>query len=173
MSPGCGQPKVRMDPSLTHKIKRHRAIGPFNYDIAVDWAIDLMKNGIETDNVLMLASFSKPVDSAEIKPYVSAVLNDLGVEEDAAVEYPLSHIRYYAEKVAAKEDIRANIKQLFTLFLDHDHDHGLTPFYLLYFAWEDLETEGYNHYYDHATLDNIEALAVMEANKWLHKYFPK
>jgi hypothetical protein len=62
-------------------IQSHKELEHFDYSKAVDWAIDLIRQGKETDNVLMLASFSKPIDRFEISPYVTNVLNDLGLQE--------------------------------------------------------------------------------------------
>ena len=67
--------------NISSLIRFHNGIEQFNYDLTVDWAIDLLKSGIETDNIFMLASFSKPVNSDEVKPYLSAVLNDLKIDK--------------------------------------------------------------------------------------------
>ena len=50
---------------ISKLIQSHKAIDCFDYDLAVDWAVNLIKQEKETDNVLMLASFSKLVDRLE------------------------------------------------------------------------------------------------------------
>ena len=155
---------------LTMKIRCHRAVGPFDYDITVDWAIDLIKSGKESDNILMLASFTKPVDSQEIKPYVSAVLTDLYLKELTENEDPIEYFQFYMLEIIAERNIKANVDELFDFCLQYDHSFGLTKFYLLHFAWEDLVYSYENHYYDGATLDNIEQLAQEEAQKWINEY---
>ena len=159
-----------MNESLTHKIKLHRTITPFNYDMTVDWALELLNEEVETENILILASFSKPVDSEEIQPYVSAVLNDLGIDEKAAIENPLAYINFYIDQIRKKQNIRINLKEMNDLCVHYDYKFGLSPFYLLHYAWQDLETEGFNFYYEKATLDNIEEIACIEAREWSNKY---
>lgn len=161
-----------MDSTLQHRVIHHRSIYPFNYDLAIDWAIELIREGIETENVLILASFSKAADSSEIAHYVSAVLRELGIEEPPALEPPLPYLRYYVEQIITGKEIRSALAELFRAYTQ-DYDHGLLPFYLLHFAWKDLETVGYNHYYDGATLENIEQLAKDEALKWMDTYIHK
>lgn len=58
--------------NLSFLMQCHLETVDFNYDVAVDWAIDLMMQGIETENVLILSSFSKPVNAFEIRSYVRA-----------------------------------------------------------------------------------------------------
>lgn len=159
-----------MNPSLEHKIKQHKAFSSFNYDLAVDWGIELIQDGIESENVLILASFSKPVDSQVIKPYVSAVMQELGMDENGPFKQPLSAISFYIYQIIEQKSIRENISELFELCLIYDHDYGLTPFYLIHFAWQDLEIDGSNHYYDGATLKNIETISVNEAILWTDKF---
>lgn len=81
---------------ITPLIQAHKSVEHFNYNLAIAWAISLIEKGNETPNVLMLASFGGQIDALEIKPYIAAVLENLGLEElesDAAV---LAVIRYYA-----------------------------------------------------------------------------
>jgi len=62
-------------------IKWHHAIELFDYNSTVDWAIKLIEKGIETESVLIIASFSKPVDHYEIKSYVSSALKELNITQ--------------------------------------------------------------------------------------------
>ena len=47
----------------TELLPWHRGVEHFDYGPVIDWAIELIRNGQETENVLILASFSKPIDS--------------------------------------------------------------------------------------------------------------
>ncbi len=62
-------------------LKWHRTVEAFDYSIAVDWAIESLQNKIETENILILASFFKPIDKNEIQDYVSAALRDFKEDE--------------------------------------------------------------------------------------------
>lgn len=43
-------------------VQSHKALESFDYKFAVDWAIDLIREGKKTENILMLASFSEPIE---------------------------------------------------------------------------------------------------------------
>lgn len=60
--------KMTNHDKYTELLLWHNGIENFDYAPAIDWAIELLKKGIETENVLIVASFSKPVEREEIKP---------------------------------------------------------------------------------------------------------
>ena len=161
--------------NISSLIRFHNGIEQFNYDLTVDWAIDLLKSGIETDNILMLASFSKPVNSEEVKPYLSAVLSDFKIEEKEGDEAIFALINYYTSNIISDNSIRSNLNSLYELFLEknsslNNDQYGLMPFYLLYHSWGSLEEIGENFYYKGVDMDNIEERSQLEAKKWIDKY---
>ncbi|MCF8298412.1 MAG: hypothetical protein K9J13_12770 [Saprospiraceae bacterium] len=155
---------------ISKLIQSHKAIENFDYDLAVDWAINLIEQGKETENILMLASFSKPIDRFEIKPYVSAVLNDFKLEELEGNEAIIAITHYHLTEILSNNSIRKNLQSLFQLYIDNDHKPELMNFYLLYYAWNELEEYGVNYYYEGANLDNIEEVLKNEAKNWMEKY---
>lgn len=151
-------------------IQAHKSITYFNYDFVVEWAIELIRSGNETPNILMLASFGPPIYALEIRPYIIAVLKDLGLEETQGDEAVLAAIRYYTTEILSGHSTRKNLRTLFDLCNQNDYGFELMPFYLLYYAWDDLTGGYYNSYYNGATLDNIEAILKKEAENWLAKH---
>lgn len=150
-------------------IQSHKAINHFDYDLA----INLIKQGKETDNVLMLASFSKPVDRLEIRPYVTAVLGDLKLKELEGNEAVIAKAHYHLTEILDDNSTRKNLHFLYQLCLDNDHELGLMGFYLLYHGWHELEDIGVNYYYDDANLENIEEALKKEAILWIEKYIDR
>jgi hypothetical protein len=155
---------------ITKLIQSHKAIEPFDYKMAVDWAIELIKEGIETDNVLMLASFSEPIEKTEISPYVSAVLNDLELEELECDDALIAQTHFLLSRILRKESIRENLRSLSQVCISNDHDERIMDFYLLYHGWGELEEIGANYYYDGANLNNIETVLRLEARIWIDRY---
>lgn len=118
----------------------------------------------------MLASFNYPIESVEIRPYVSAVLKELGLEElnkEAALR---GKIYYHLIEILNNNTIRKNLDSLYKLSLKNDHDSGLLNFYLLHHAWDELEEIGANFYFEEADLTNIETVLKNEARKWIEQY---
>ena len=151
-------------------IQSHNALEHFDYSKAVDWAIDLIRQGKETDNVLMLASFSEPIDSWEIRPFVTAVLEDLGLEEFNYENAVVARTHFHLIEILNNNALRQNLRALYQLCLDNDYESGLMNFYLLYHAWEELEDIGVNYYFEGADLNNIEEVLKSEARKWIDNY---
>ncbi len=156
-------------------IQYHNGIEFFNYDLCIDWAIDLIDKSIENDNILMLASFSKPVNSIEIKPYLSAVLADLELEEEIGDEAIIALIHYYLSHILNNHLIRDYLHKVYDLFIEKDYLNGhdkfkLMPFYLLYHGWSQVEDIGENFYYHGADLDNIEEVIKEESQIWVDEF---
>ena len=154
-------------------VQSHKVLEPFDYKIAVDWAIDLIREGKETDNVLMLASFSEPIEKWEISPYVTAVLDDLGLNELECDDAIIAQTHFLLLKILKDIDLRQSLRQLSQVCINNDFDNRVMNFYLLYHAWDELEEIGVNYYYDGATLENIEDVLKKEAQKWIDKYINK
>ncbi|TRZ43140.1 hypothetical protein [Robertkochia solimangrovi] len=151
-------------------IQSHKEFDHFDYSKAVDWAIDLIRQGNETDNVLMLASFSKPIDRFEISPYVTNVLNDLGLEELDYKSAVIAQTHYHLNEILNEREIRKNLKSLYQLCEENDFESGLMTFYMIYHGWDELEELGVNYYFEGADLNNIEEELKKEARKWIDKY---
>ena len=151
-------------------VQSHKALEPFDYKIAVDWAIELIREGKETDNVLMLASFSEPIERYEISPYISAVLNDFGLEELECDDALIAQTHFLLTKILRNEAIRENLQSLCQVCINNDYDKRIMDFYLLYHGWWELEDIGANYYYDGADLNNIEFILKLEAKIWIDKY---
>lgn len=151
-------------------IQSHKELEHFDYSKAVDWAIDLIRQGKETENVLMLASFSEPIDRFEIRPYVTNVLNDFGLEELDYKSAVIAETHYHLNEILNDRQIRKNLQSLYQLCVDNDYESGLMNFYLIYHGWDELEEIGVNYYFEGADLDSIEEVLKKEARKWIDKY---
>ena len=155
---------------ISNLIQCHNAIEHFEYDLVVDWAIELIRKGVETDNILMLASFSKPVDSHEIRPYVNAVLTDLGLEKKEGDDAIITKTHYHLQEILSGFAIRKHLHSLYKLSLENDHEHGLLTFYLIWYGWNDLDDSGVNYYSEGTDPNSIEQELKQQAHIWIEKY---
>lgn len=155
---------------ILRMIQGHKAIEPFNYKMAVDWAIDLIKEGNETENVLMLASFTEPIEKHEISPYITSVLKDLGLKEIECDEALIAQTHFLLSKILKNKEIRGNLEQLCELCVSKNYDKRIMPFYLLHYAWNELDEFKVNFYYEGANSENIEEIVRKEATLWIDKY---
>lgn len=156
--------------NLTELLQCHLAIELFDYDIAIDWSHNLMAIGIESENILILASFSKPVDPFEIRPYVTAALADLHLPEFTGTRAKLRKARYHLKEIINEHSVRNQLKQLADLCVKTEYKYGLITFYLLYHGWNELDDIGVNLYYKGATISNIDQIVKKEANDWVKQF---
>lgn len=154
----------------TEILQWHNGIEFFDYNPAIDWAIELIRKGIETENVLIVASFSKPVDREEIKPYITGALKELNLTEKYGEYSLIANSHYYLEQILNDCEIRKNLSKLYQICLNSDMDSRLMPFYLLYHGWDELEEIGVNYYFEGADLANIEEVIKEQAQIWIEKY---
>jgi hypothetical protein len=150
-------------------IQSHEAIVPFDYNLVVEWAFSLIQEGKETDNILILASFSGAIEKYEIAPYVTAVLNELGLKEIEYEEQFIAQTHFLLFKILKNESIHEHLQSLNQICIDNSYDDRLINFYLLYHGWKELEDLGVNYYYDDANLTNIESILKLEAKIWIDK----
>jgi hypothetical protein len=161
---------------LTYKIVALLDMGTVNLDDSVDWAIEMMELGYESPSLYMLAGFSKPTTHFEIVNYLKNTITELGLEIKHGDEATVSYASYYISQISKEKNIRESLSELYKLCLLRDYSNSLVMnFYLLYWAWDaiDYDETGVNHYWEGATKNNIKAVVIGEANKWIKKYMPQ
>jgi hypothetical protein len=161
------------DKRVLRIIQSHRSLINIDYSLVVNWALDLVQQGKETENILILASFSEPIDKYEITPHITRVLNELGLEELTYDNPVQAQTHYHLMEILSDQAIRINLSHIYHLFLRNNHPGELLKFYLFYHAWDELDNLGVNFYFPGADKDNIQEVLKQEATKWIDKYINK
>jgi len=155
---------------LLKLIQGHKALESFDYAIAVNWAVEMVEQGNESENILMLATFTQPFHRWETGAYVTAVLKELGLEELDYDEALIATTHFHLSEIVQSRSTRKHLSSLYQLCINNDYKSDLMAFYSLYHAWDELEEFGQNYYYTGADLSNIEELLRKEANQWVDEY---
>jgi len=156
---------------LTIKILAFKELPDFNMDDSIDWALDMMRLGYETPSLLILAGLSKPTNVYEAESYLVSSLSELGIDIPNREEALYEYCKYFVTRLARAENIRDNLLRLYQVARDELDDKSLFDFYLLYWAWDDLDySPDYQHYWNGATIDNIESIVIDTAKRWLQKH---
>jgi len=162
--------KLMTHEKYTELLQWHKGVEHFDYGPVIDWAIELIRDGQETENILILASFSKPIDSDEIRPYVTGALKELNLKEKYGEFSMFAQAHYSVEQILANAEVRKHLSELYQVSLNSNIEPDLTPFSMLYHAWSSLEADGYNYYYEGVTLENIRETLIQEAENWKEEY---
>ena len=156
---------------LTYKVVAFSEIQQVDTNDGIDWAIEMLELGYESRTLGMLASIKKPANDFEVIDYVKNAVEELGLKLRNGDDAILSYASYYVNQIVREENIRENLNKLYKFCKSKDYEDLVYDFYLLYWAWDDLDYEdtGNNHYWDGARRNNIGRIVVDEAKKWVEK----
>jgi len=153
---------------LTSKMLAYRYLKDFDIDQSIDWAVEMLSIGYETPSLLILSGISKPAFFFETEKYLLSSFNELGIALPEEQEAIVGYCRTFIEKMAKSIDVKRNLKALYSTGLAFDYEKPIFDFYLLHWAWGDLDYgETYQDYFPEATKDNIERLVTNKAITWL------
>lgn len=154
---------------LTYKIIAYSVSPNFNSDECVDWAIDMIRFGYETEHILILAGLTKPVNYFETIEYLKAALHECKLAEKTGEDGIASYAFYYIKQIANCVDIKNNLAKICQYCIHSDYPKSIFDFYLLYWAWDDYDWGNtIQSYWPDATKDTIEKIVVNQAIIWLN-----
>lgn len=154
---------------LTDYILSFSVSDTFNTNLIEEWTMGLINSGYESDSIYMLASFSKPIVYYEIESYLKKVFLELELEVKNKFEAEYSFLKYYINQIANSKSVRANLRLVSDFFYSFESDIIIRDFYLLNYAWEDLEEFGISNYYNNVELNTIEKVVIEKAMLWIEK----
>ena len=156
---------------LTYKIVAYQDIQEVDSNESVDWAIEMLELGFETESLLMLASFNKPTNYFEVINYVKKSIEELKLEVKSGNDAIMSYSAFYVHKIAKKNNIRENLTELYKYCQKWNYEDLVYDFYLLYWAWGDIDYEDidYSSYWEGANKENIEGIVIKTAEEWILK----
>lgn len=153
---------------LTYKVVAFPELQNFNTDECVDWALEMVFLGHDTQTLLMLAGLAKPTNHFQTVDYLKQALKELKLEILHGDKAILSYSSYYIKKISQSEDIKENLKKVYQFCQLRDYEQLIYDFYLLYWAWDDFSYGNeYSPYWKNANSGNIQSIVVDSATKWL------
>lgn len=139
-------------------------------DTWVQWAIDMLEAGYDTEHLRILAGAVPPFNVWYTSALTDSVFNELGINLTDTNAITHNYIAYIVSQAVTGKDSAINaLTILRQLYIDDVSADGLQDFYLLYCAWQDLEYDVNQRYWPGATEKNIEYLALDYFKQWLAK----
>lgn len=155
----------------TYKILKEKA---FNSDIDetwIDWAIEMMEAGFESDNLYELAGISRPYNQFELHDLTNKVLNDLSLDYSDRKLVIKNYVYFIiTNSVNIPEAYIGTLRELKDICIDLDMEKEYFDFYLLYFAKDDLTESENQWYWDGANRSNIDEIITEQFVKWKTKF---
>jgi hypothetical protein len=152
----------------TAQILAEKSLGTTSVSACVEWAVGMLEEGYVGDNLQQLAGQLPPFNYFEIVALRERTLIEQNVAEldksDAVIAYACElACRLLDDDMRIHEDLAP----LHRLCIENDYDDRLMPFYLLYYAWEDLQSSDVQWYWDGATKRNINRIIRKVAQDFL------
>jgi hypothetical protein len=156
---------------LTNQVIAPSEIPEFDANICVDWATEMIGLGYNSENILMLAGFSKPVNYFETIAYLNKALAELNLQLKTGEDGTVTYCSYIILNIANSIDVKTNLNRISKLYSEFAYPDTIYDFNLLWWAWADLDYDknAYPTYWADATADNIELLVIDAAKGWLEK----
>ena len=133
----------------------------------VDWAVEMLMAGFDTENLAILAGEFEPYNQFQLQDLTTKVLSELQLDltdKDQAIK---NYACFLIDK--SLEGELDNFKVLHILkdiCIELDYEKYLYDFYSLYFAKDDLSYSENQWYWDGATRENIEKIITDYFTTW-------
>jgi hypothetical protein len=138
----------------------------------VDWAVDMLVAGFDTEHLVILAGESKPYNQFQLQNLTDKVFNEMHLDysdKDKAIK---NYACYLIDKVLNNDiEILKVLNILKDICIELDYEKYLFDFYLLYFTKVDLSYSENQYYWNGATRENIDSIIIDYFTKWKDDYF--
>lgn len=143
----------------TYRILMKKA---FNEDIDeawIDWALEMIQAGYESDNLYILAGIARPYHQFELQRLTDKVLADLDLDYEDKPQMIRNYI-YYIISSTKNEPSKylSTLKDIKDICIALDMEQEYMDFYLLYFAKDDLNESEIQWYWNGADRTNIDQI---------------
>lgn len=145
----------------------------FNEDIDkswLEWALEMMEAGYESDNLYILAGITKPYNQFELQELTDKVLADLNLETSDKSLTIRNYVYYILSKtINEPSKYLESLKEVKDICIGLDMDKEYMDFYLLYFAKDDLNELENQWYWDGADRNNIDKIIKEKFQEYIDR----
>ncbi len=163
------QPYVKTTPAILAYKALNRNIDKF----WIDWTVDMLMNGFDTEHLVILAGISSPYDQFELQPLTEKVLAELGLDYSDKTKVINGYIRYLIEQGTDDNlDIVSALKLLRELkdfYYELDCDANLAIFFALYWGVDDLQEADVQWYVEGMDRSNMLSVVKGAFARWLNE----
>ncbi|OIN57034.1 hypothetical protein [Arsenicibacter rosenii] len=133
----------------------------------IDWAVDMLMAGFDTENLAILAGEFEPYNQFQLQDLTSKILDELRLDYSDKNQTIKKYACYLIDKSLEGELDNAKVlDKLKDICIELDYEKYLYDFYLLYFAKDDLSYSENQWYWDGATRENIDEIITDYFKNW-------
>lgn len=155
----------------TYKILKAKAFNE-NFDESwIDWALEMMEAGYQSENLYMLAGETKPFNQFELHELTRKALEDLGFSYSDKNAVLKNYVYYLISKsVDQPETYYTTLRELKNICQDLNLDLTYMDFYLLYYAKDELLVNDVQWYWYGASRQNIDQIIKDRFRQWITEF---
>jgi len=133
----------------------------------VDWAVEMLMAGFDTENLAILAGEFEPYNQFQLQDLTTKVLSELQLDLTDKDQTIKNYACFLIDKSLVGElDNFKVLDILKDICIELDYEKYLYDFYSLYFAKDDLSYSENQWYWDGATRENIEKIITDYFTNW-------
>jgi hypothetical protein len=137
----------------------------------IDWAVDMMMAGLDTEHLIMLAGENAPFNQFELQELVNKVFEELHIDYSNKDQIIKNYASYLIDKALNNEmDSFEVLRILKNICIELDYEQYLYDFFSLYYAKDDLIESENQWYWDGATRENIDEIIRSYFEKWIENF---
>lgn len=138
-----------------------------------DWAYEMLVAGFDSESLVMLAGEAEFYNQFEMQTMADKAFSELNLKWDNREKVSMDYVRYLVKKaLAGEKQVGIVLDSLKEGYLGWDYERVLQDFALLFWAKEDLDYCGEQYYWEGATKENIDKIAIEYFREWLGKMMP-
>jgi hypothetical protein len=158
----------------TYRILKAKAFNENVDESWIDWAIEMIEAGYESENLYMFAGETKPYNQFEHQELTNKVFQDLRLDYSDKDDVLRNYVYYLiSNSVEHPETYYKTLRELREICLQLDYDSRYMDFYLLYFAKDDLMVDEVQWYWEGANRENIDQIIRDKFKQWLGEFEQK
>ncbi len=142
-----------------------------NSEDCVQWALNALCDGEDSPSLRILAGLTPPLYSFEVRDYATKALKELGIKVLTGKNAISAYARDLIEDMLADPAcMQHKLAVLCQLCIDEDYLDDIYDFYLLHWAFDDLQNSEVQYYWDGADRNNIQEIVLAYCREWLVEY---
>lgn len=143
----------------TYRVLMKKAFNEDIDEVWIDWALEMIQAGYESDNLYILAGIARPYHQFELQRLTDKVLVDLNLYYEDKPQMIRNYIYYIISSTKNEPSkYHSTLKEIKDICIALDMEQEYMDFYLLYFAKDDLNESEVQWYWDGADRTNIDLI---------------
>ena len=158
----------------TYSILKAKAFNENIDESWIDWAIEMIDAGYESESLYMLAGETKPYNQFELQELTNKVFQDLRFDYSDKDTVIWNYVYYLiSNSIEHPGTYYKTLRELREICLQFNYDSRYMDFYLLYFTKDDLMVDEVQWYWEGANRENIDQIIRNKFKQWLSEFEQK